>query len=201
MERRDLRRQRPHARATPRRQAIRALLAALAVAVPRPALAQAGADSETADTQVTLLNPGTIVRVTDMDFSKIARPATPGTVVLTPAAAPTCNTTGGLIHTGDCQAARFNGDMNLLFLLRITKPFGGQINLVGPGGVTMRLSNFTFGDTTGLVAAGSTAAEQRYLILSGDGRFTFHVGGTLQVAANQSPGAYSGTFALQFNYD
>lgn len=201
MERGVFRRPRPHARATPRRRAVRALLAALAFAVPCPALAQAGTDSQAADAQVILLNPGTIVRATDMDFGKIARPAAPGSVVLTPVAAPTCNTTGGLVHTGDCRAAQFDGDMNLFFFLRITRPAGGQINLVGPGGSTMRLNNFTFGGTTGLLAWGSTATEQRYLVLSADGRFTFHVGGTLQVSANQTPGAYTGTFALQFNYD
>src|SRR5688500_15107828 len=106
------RRRCPHGRVAPRARAIRALLAALAFAVPAPALAQAGSDSETADAQAILLNPGTIVRVIDMDFGKIAQPATPGTVALTPVAAPTCTTTGGLAHTGDCQAAQFMGDMN-----------------------------------------------------------------------------------------
>ena len=31
--------------------------------------------------------------------------------------------------------------------------------------------------------------------------FTLHVGGTLNVAATQRPGVYTGTFALEFNYD
>lgn len=186
---------------TSRQRSVGALLALLALTLlPAPVLAQVGSDTATAQAQAGIVRPGTIVRLTDMDFGIIAQPTAPGTVVLTPAAAPACNTTGGLVHTGACQAASYAGDMTFFFLLRITKPVGGQINLVGPGGATMRLNNFSFGGTTGLFNWGSTAAEQRYLVTSGDGRFSFHLGGTLQVAANQAPGAYTGTYTLQFNY-
>lgn len=169
------------------------------VCVTAPAYAQA--TTETADARAIVLEPGAFIKVQDMIFGRIARPATAGTAVLTPAAAPGCTTTGGVVRTGTCQAAAFAGDASLLFYLRVTRPAGGQIFLSGPGGATMRVNNFTFGGTSGLVSLGSTTTEQRYLVLSGNGNFGFYVGGTLNVGANQAGGNYSGTFTLQVNYN
>ena len=87
--------------------------------------------------------------------------------------------------------------------LKVTKPAGGQITLSGPAGATMLLSSFTFAPGPGMVAQGGppNAPEVRYLIQNQDGSFTVYVGGTLQVAGDQRPGVYNGTFTLSFNYD
>ena len=191
-----------HPRVPPLQRVICALLAVFVLTFhPGAARAQIVSDTEVADARAAILDPGTIIRLTDMDFGEIIVPLAPGTVVLTPSAAPTCNTSGGLIRSGNCQAASFAGDMSFLFLLRITKPPGGLIDLVGPGGATMRLESFSFGGTTGLLNMGSTPTEQRYLVTALDGSLSFHVGGTLRIAANQASGPYAGTFTLQFNYN
>ena len=182
------------------RSALTAGLAIASAVLPLQAKAQQGTDTETAEARAVLLNPGSFIQIDDMVFGEVAQ-AGAGTIVLTPAASPTCNTTGGLIRTGPCQAASFAGDVYLLFLLRLTRPAGNQITLTGPGGATMRVSNFTFGAGSALLNLGSTATEQRYLVLSGDGQFLVYVGGTLHVAANQAAGIYQGTFQIQVNYN
>lgn len=165
-----------------------------------PCAAQAS-DTATADAGAEILPPVVFTGPGDMDFGTVTVDATPGTVVLSAAAASTCTTTGGLIHSGDCQAARFEGDVTFLFLLRVQQPPGNQITLTGPGGATMLLNNFTFGPGAGVWDLGQAGAEHRFLIVNFNGLFSFYLGGTLNVAANQSPGRYTGTLQLELNYD
>jgi hypothetical protein len=68
-------------------------------------------------------------------------------------------------------------------------------------GATMVVNNLSYAMTAANIPWGSTATEQRYLILTGNGTFTLYVGGTLNVASNQRPGVYNGTFSISFNYD
>jgi hypothetical protein len=202
MESGDFRLLRSEGRPEPCRRAAGTLLWLLALLLfPSQAHAQAGSDSAPAEAQAVIVEPGSFVRVDDMDFGTIAQPGAPGTVVLTPAAAATCTPTGGLVRTGDCQAARFAGDTTFFFVLRVTRPAGNQMFLNGPGGATMRVSTFTFGVGSGLLNLGPTPTEQRYLVTSGTGNFQFYVGGTLHVGANQAHGSYAGTFPIQVNYN
>lgn len=171
------------------------VLAAVAIAQP----AQAARDNALAIGEI--LNPIVVINEDDMDFGDITPQGADGTVVLKPAATATCTTTGSVIRTGTCRAATFVGDTAFLFLLRVTKPVGDQINLTGPGGATMRLDNFTIVGGPGTIASGSTPTEEDFLVQNGDGSFTVYVGGTLNVAATQRPGVYNGTFEISFNYD
>ena len=176
------------------------MLAALTLVLSTSeALAQS--DTESAQARAVLLEQGSFAKMQDMDFGRIVKSGSAGTVLLAPSAAPTCTTTGGLVHSNECQAAMFAGDASFLFLLRVTRPPGGQIFLNGPGGATMRLNNFTFGAASPVLNLGSSATEQRYLILTANGSFAFYVGGTLHVAANQAGGNYNGTFVIQVNYN
>lgn len=171
----------------------------LALATANPALAQ---DKAVAVTRAEILDPILIGNEADMDFGQITPRGTTGTVVMTPSATATCTPNNGILHAGTCRAAEFSGDVRFWFLLRITKPAGGQTTLVGPGGATMVLNNFTFGVGSGLLPwGGGPPTEQRYRVISLDGTFNLYVGGTLQVAGNQAPGIYNGTFNLVFNYD
>ena len=178
----------------------RAACAILAVAAlaPLPLAAQA-TGSTVADAQI--LDPIVLGPGADLDFGQITIAGNPGTVLIQPNAGPTCATTGGLVHAGDCRAARFDGDVTFLFLLRVTRPVGNQITLTGPMGATMQVTNLTYGMTTAAWNLGLAGNDMRYLILTGNGNFTLYVGGTLNVAATQRPGVYTGTFALEFNYD
>ena len=137
----------------------------------------------------------------DMDFGDIIPGATNGTVVMTPSGSPLCTPNNGIIRTGTCRAARFDGDVSFFFFLRVTRPAGNQITLTGPNGATMQLTNFTYDMATASWNLGLQGNDQRYVILTGNGNFTLYVGGTLNVASNQRPGVYNGSFALTFNYD
>lgn len=191
-----LRRARPTRRAYGERAAC-ALLAAAALA-PLPLAAQA-TGSTTAEAQI--LDPVTIGPGADFDFGQITIAGNPGTVLIQPNAAPTCATTGGLIHAGDCRAARFDGDANFLSVLTVTRPAGNQITLTGPMGATMQVTNLTYDVTTAAWDLAPSGNNLRYWILTFNGSFTLYVGGTLNVAVTQRPGVYSGSLTLDFNYN
>jgi hypothetical protein len=181
------------------RRAACALLAGFALALPPPALAQSATGR--ADAQATLFRPGTVIKLADMDFGDIAKPLAAGTVVIPATNSGNCTTTGGIIHSGACESAYFRGDLGFLNTVVITKPVGGQIFLAGPSGATMRVNNFTFGSETGMWLTSSRSTQQRYLVVDLSGIFTFRMGGTLNVAANQRAGVYQGTYALDINYN
>lgn len=190
-------RRRPSTRRSTRRRTLGALLAAAALA-PAPAAAQA---QDNALMTGEILDTLAVNNDADMDFGDIIPGTANGTVVMTPSATPTCTANNGIVRTGTCRAARFDGDATFLFLLRVTKPAGNQLTLTGPMGATMLVNNLSYAMTTANIPWGSTATEQRYLILTGNGNFTLYVGGTLNVSRTQRPGVYNGTFAIQFNYD
>lgn len=172
--------------------------AAAATCVPIHATAQ---DIATARSTALIEQPITVINTDDMDFGKIAYTATAGTVAMTPAGSATCTATGGLIRTGTCRAARFEGDVRFLFLLQVQQPVGDSILLTGPGGATMRLDTFTYGAGPGLLDFGQSGVNHRFWVLNFDGSYSFYMGGTLHVGANQLPGVYSGTFQIQLNYN
>lgn len=169
--------------------------AAIALILAHPALAQ---ERDTARTAGEILDPIIVVNEADMDFGDITPRGTDGTVVLNPGAAATCTPNNGILRTGTCRAARFDGVLPFVHVLQVTKPAGDQISLVGPGGETMRLHDFTFAKGGGLMLGGS-ATNPTYLVIGGT--FIIYVGGTLDVAGDQAPGVYNGTFELTFNYD
>jgi len=194
---------RPPGRLTPRQRTACALLALLTVVLsPTPAFAQyTGSDTETVDARAAILTPGSMAKLTDMDFGDIAQPSSPGTVVLTPTPTPTCGTTGGLVRTGDCQAASFailkrgNGNNPV----RIRELNNGQIVLLGPGGASMTVTNLTLSvtDLTTAPGGGPQGTMGNYRFSSSDGFASFRIGGTLHVAAQQPGGHYSGTLELE----
>lgn len=183
-----------------RRRALGALVASLLLA-PVPALAQA---DDHALVRSEILASLVLENEADMDFGDLIPGTDDGSVVMTPSSTATCSTNKGIVHTGACRAAEFSGDAWFFFLLRIDKPAGDQITLVGPGGATMQLDTFTFGIGSGLTTfanGNGPPHQQRYRIISLNGEFTFYVGGTLRVARNQAPGIYNGTFSITMNYD
>jgi len=174
-----------------------ALLAALAL-VPLPAAAQQRVQGR-GMMQSEILAPVTVVNDADMDFGRIMPGTANGSVVMTPGnATATCTTNAGIVRTGACKAAQFDGNLPFLFNLEITKPAGNQVTLVGPLGATMRLHDFTFAKGSGLMLGG-TLTDPTYFVIGGT--FEVYVGGTLDVARTQRPGIYNGTFTLSFNYN
>jgi hypothetical protein len=180
------------------RAAACALLAALGLAAGSPAQAN---ERATARMGATVLTPISIIDTNDMDFGNIALRGNPGKVTLTADASAQCTTTGGLVHTGNCRAATFEGTAYFLSTLRAKRPNGNSITLSGPAGATMQVDDFTFGAGPGLLDFGQTGANHRFWVLNLTGDYTFYVGGTLHVAADQTPGVYTGTFDIQISYN
>jgi uncharacterized protein DUF4402 len=176
------------------------ILSALALALFDVAPVEAR-DADTARASAQISSPINIVNSADMDFGKIAYSASAGTVVLTAAATPSCFTTGSLVQTGNCKAAKFEGIVHFLFGLQVTEPIGNSILLTGPAGATMRLDNFTYGAGSGTLDLGQSGAIHRFWILNVTGSYSFFMGGTLHVGANQAPGIYNGEFQIQLNYN
>lgn len=174
------------------------MLLAVAALAPLPAAAQR---QDFALMRSEIVNAATLINNADMDFGDIMPNPTGGLVVMTPAAAAVCTTTGGLVRTGVCKSAEFTGIAFLNADLRVQRPSGNRIDLTGPGGVTMRLDAFTFGSTGPTAYLGSSGANHRFIVNAGDGSFRFYVGGTLHVNPNQAPGRYNGTFQIRVDYN
>jgi hypothetical protein len=179
-----------------------ALLAAFLL-VPSPALAQqVSGDTATARTLVALLTPGSVAKTSDMDFGSIMQANTGGTVVLTPQNTATCTATGGLIRTGTCKAASFSiyGKKNKRVFIRENN--GGQITLNGPAGATMQLTNLAVGVFGMSSKQGATGWDfGSWRVDTNSGIAEFYVGGTLNVAAAQTPGVYNGTLLIQVQFN
>ena len=189
----------------PLRRGLRALLALLAcacaMAIAPAALARSGSTPPVTSTaRATVVSPGSIVKINDLDFGKIVARPTAGTVILNPAT-NVCTVTGAILHIGGCQAANFAGLGRRNFFVRIT--VSSPTNLTGPG-QAMVMDTMTLDTSPDLLYVplgnGSGNASRRYQIVSLNGIYNFQVGGTLRVNANQAPGRYSGTFTVTAQY-
>lgn len=177
------------------------LAAALASLAATPAQAQFQ-DSETAETQAIILEPGSILKVDDMNFGQIVPSTTGGSVTMTAAPSPTCTATGGMVHSGLCRAARFSIRGIRQQRVRIRMTGGSTVTLTGPGGATMTLNSIT------ILAVGMTSVTGgagwnlgNYRIDTQSGIADFYLGGRLNVAAMQAPGVYNGTINIQIQFN
>jgi hypothetical protein len=154
----------------------------------------AHADQTAVDAQIAVVRPLEFIRVENLDFGRVIRSSTAGTVTIAPDGTRT--KTGGvtLIGTG-FQAAEFAGmGTNNQ---RVDVSLGAnQIFVTGPG-APMRVHTFVIGSTPTAVL---TTTPRRFRINSPTGIFIFPVGATLDVGANQAPGTYNGTWTITLNY-
>ena len=136
-----------------------------------------------------------------MDFGQIVNSSTPGTVVLTPTPAGSCTATPNLVRSGPCRPAVFSGYSSPLSFLRVERPPGNVLTLTGPGGATMPVTNLTYASDAALVQIFSDATYVRFLVVDSNGLYELRIGGTLNVAAHQAPGVYSGTIEVLLNFN
>jgi hypothetical protein len=164
------------------------IMAMLAVASP------ARAETKPADAQIAVVRPLEFIRVENLDFGRVIRSSTAGTVTIAPDGTRT--KTGGVILIGTgAQAAEFAGmgSNNQ----RVDVSLGAnQIFVTGPG-APMRVHTFVIGSTPTAIL---TTTPRRFRINSPTGIFIFPVGATLDVGANQTPGTYNGTWTITLNY-
>jgi hypothetical protein len=193
-----------HGRLSPRFRAAYALLAALTLILfPSHALAQVGtSDSDTAITQVAILEPGSVANTQDMNFGNIAQSNTPGTVTMTPADTAVCTVTGGLIRTGVCTAAEFAIRGRKNNKVRIREVNGGVVTLNRPGGGTMTVNNLTIG-VSGMSASngGNGWNFGNWRIDTNNGITEFWVGGQLNVGVAQPAGVYTGVMMIEIQFN
>lgn len=127
----------------------------------------------------------TLAKTADLGFGDVFAGPAAGTVILSPAGAR--STTGGLFlgnsSVVSAAALTVNGAANATYAILLPS----SATLTGPSG-TMQVSSFSS-------APGSSG------LLSAAGAQQLNVGGTLNVAANQPDGDYSGTFAVTVIYN
>ena len=158
----------------------------IALLAPAAAVAAPVAASPPATANALLIYPVTITKTSDMDFGRMTV-TTAGTVVIDPNA-NTISSTGGVTLVGtQWSAAQFVGAAAGSSVVNI-KLSNQAFNLTRQGGTeTMSVSSLTLqGQSKRTIAAASS--------------FTFRVGGTLNVNANQVEGLYTGTFNVDIQY-
>jgi hypothetical protein len=155
--------------------------------------------------QVVIVTPLSLVSSGSLDFGTILSPNGSGTVVLVPGITSTCSTTGGLVRTGNCQAATFWGLGTTNQVVRLRFPNDRDVTLTNQADATktMEVTNLIFDSGTGLTyVSGNLNANGfvRHRIAAASGIFSFRVGGTLHVASAQAAGRYVGTFSVTVDY-
>ena len=160
--------------------------AVLGLVSASPAFAQAGAsDNASAPASATVVAPISVTprAETELNFGQIAAANGPGTVSVDENGLLTSATPDLVVAGSTGSAAVFDveGAPDLAYSTTIPTP----ITLTGPG-TDMSASVSKSGGATNL---------------SGTGTDTFSVVGTLSVAANQTPGSYSGTVNVTVQYD
>jgi hypothetical protein len=153
--------------------------------------------SATADTQATMLSQGSLEKVADMDFGSMTQPSAAGTVVLSPQLSATCTASATLIRTGPCRAARFAIYFENNKHVMIRDGASGVITLTGPAGATMQVTNLTIGVSGLSPKSGGGWNFGRWQVTGVNGFAEFYIGGTLHVAAAQTPGSYTGTLLIE----
>ena len=131
-----------------------------------------------------------IAKTSDLDFGIIAAPAGASTMVLSTAGARTGGGGAVAVSGGTVTNAVFTigGSANATYGVTFTPD---PAVLSGPG-VDMTVDTWTW-----LSATSGNAT----LTLSGAGADTMTIGGTLQIGAGQTAGAYTGTFDVTVDYN
>jgi hypothetical protein len=164
-------------------------LAVLAMLLFAPTLAQAAPGntrSVSGTATAAIIQPIAIVATASLRFGVIVSPSTAGTLTVSTTGA--VSTTGGVTGSNAINQGalgpragtfRVSGEPGRTFVV-ILPPAA----TVSAAGQSMNISLFTVGALTGSAA----------------GTLDIAVGGTLAVGANQTPGAYSGTYQITAIY-
>jgi hypothetical protein len=183
----------------PTLQAVRAyvrwlalLLAGLLAAAP--AIAQSGPQTVEAEARATVITLGSLVKARDLHFGDIIAGPAAGTVTVTVTGGRT--STGGVTLAGTSHhPALFVGQGRRNQMIELS--FGAPtVQITGPG-APMTVSLFVIGEVDGSLNGNRPG---RYRITTRNGQFTFPVGATLAVNANQRSGSYSGTFDVLYEF-
>ena len=168
----------------------------IALAVVTTALASNPAFAETkpGNAEITVVRPLSFVIDDNLDFGSLIPGTTAGTVTMDPTGTRTA--TNGIVLVGGGQSpATFSGQGT--FNQRVDISLGANSILITGPGAPMRVRTFVIGSTPTAVL---TTAPLRFRIAAANGIFTFPIGATLEVGANQAPGKYTGNWSITLNY-
>jgi hypothetical protein len=151
-----------------------------------PVAARAAPVSANSSGKAVILKSLSVLKQTDLDFGSLIVSGA-GTAVVDPVSGAT-TTTGPVTPTGNPgHAAQFTatGTKNSIVIIRVPN---APVTLTRVGGTeTMTVSTWTL-----------DGPVNRKIPLNN--AFNFAVGGTLNIAAGQVDGTYTGTFTVQVNY-
>ena len=174
------------------------LIGAAGAVLTMPAALQAQGLAS-AETRSVVVRTVTLTNRRDMDFGRVIVPRN-GRIDMTAQDTATCTANNGLTLLDPCQSAAFDGTAASGLQLRVRVPRRRRITLDGPGR-NLRLRRMTVGAGNGLTFVGRRGRNFDFLITDPSGDFEFFVGGRLLFRNNQAPGLYSGTFAIQADYE
>ena len=166
--------------------------AAIFALAATPALAQSNTASTTANSSITVYQPISIVKDSDLAFGRVVRPSTgagPGSVTI--ANNGTRTPAGGVVGlSSTTSAAGFTVTGEGASLVAISIPATFQLmNGVIPLTVTT---------TNDLATPASTALSGS---LGGTGTKSFNVGGSVPITDTTASGAYTGSFTVIATYN
>lgn len=158
------------------------------------AAAPAHAETDTATSTAAVIRRLEFIKIQDLNFGTMFAGPTAGTVTLAPNGTRT-KTGGVTLHGTSHRPAEFAGWGS--FNQRVSVSLGSNsIFITGPG-PAMRVRTFVIGSTP---TATLTTNPQVFRIAAANGIFEFPVGATLEVAANQPAGTYTGNWNITLNY-
>lgn len=163
-----------------------AFLLSLSLLPFAPANAAPVASTTSATARGAILRPLSMITTADLDYGLIVVSGA-GTAVINPVS-DTLTVTGGVAKGGGApHAAAFIGAGSGLSLIYVQQPIT-PVSLTRMGGTeTMTATNFTM-------------QNGNFYITLATGAFAFKVGATLNVAAGQVEGNYTGTFNVDAYY-
>lgn len=134
----------------------------------------------------TLMKPLTLAKVRDMNFGNVGTVGA-GTMTINPVTGGVTVTGGVSSLGGTVQTARFAGNTPSSAVVNIKVP-NNNVTLTRVGG------------TETLIATNFTLDGQAKRSLASAGVFQFDVGATINVAAGQVEGLYTGTYTVTIQY-
>lgn len=154
--------------------------------------ANAAPAGQSADAKVKVLKPLTITKSTDLDFGTVVPSTTATGTVVVNAGSAAANCSTGLTCTKTASSASFAVKGSKNALISVTYPTTVSLTQTAGTGT---------GAGTGAPMLVTFTAKPASPALDTKGDFSFAVGGSLAVAADQADGNYSAPFNVTVDYN
>ena len=169
-------------------------LSAAVMATAAILAAPAHADTKTGNAEITIVRPLSFVIDDNLDFGSVVPSNVAGLVTMAPTGNRTATNGIVLVGTGH-KPASFAGQG--VSNQRVDVSLGSNSILITGPGAPMRVRTFIIGSTPTAIL---TTTANRFRIAAANGVFSFPIGATLEVGANQAPGSYSGIWSITLDY-